>query len=184
MLSKCGLISSDFPPGGGNATNIAEGHYIYMQDLHALEATATGQGPQCFIPATALSITPWQEALAGHQFIDYILSGLIRGFHLVADRSGFSLKKCHGNLPLVQQHSAIVEEHMAREKATNRVLGPLPFHLAKRCHASPIGLISKPHQPGKWRVIVSHLHMAVASMMPFQLITVTCIMQRCLMQQR
>ena len=157
MLSKCGLISSDFPPGGGNAGNIAEGHYIYMQDLHALEATATGQGPHCFIPATPLSITPWQEARADHpdqQFVDYILSGRRRGFHIGADRSRLSLKKCHGNLPSVQQHSAIVEECMARERAANRVLGPLPLHQAKRCHASPMGLIPKLHQPGKCRLIV------------------------------
>ena len=30
----------------------------------------------------------------------------------------------------------------------------MPGHLVPLCHCSPIGLIPKPHQPGKWRLIV------------------------------
>ena len=34
------------------------------------------------------------------------------------------------------------------------MLGPLPPHLASLVQTSFIGLIPKPHQPGKWRLIV------------------------------
>ena len=60
----------------------------------------------------------------------------------------------HGNLPSVRQHPALVVEHLAAERAAGRLLGPLPTQLANSCQTSPIGLIPKPHQPGKWRLIV------------------------------
>ena len=40
------------------------------------------------------------------------------------------------------------------ERASGRLLGPLPPQLARLCHTSPIGLIPKPHQLGRWRLIV------------------------------
>ena len=54
----------------------------------------------------------------------------------------------------VKQLPRLVEAHITEEVAAHRLLGPLPFHLARHCHPSPIGLIPKPHQPGKWRLIV------------------------------
>ena len=59
-----------------------------------------------------------------------------------------------GNLPSVRQHSQLVVEHLATEREEERIFTPLPLHLAEHCHVSLIGLILKPHQPGKWRVIV------------------------------
>jgi len=61
-----------------------------MQDLLQLEATATGLGPTCFKPSTPLCLPTWQKALVGHpdkQFVEYILMGIERGFHIGADRS-------------------------------------------------------------------------------------------------
>ena len=54
----------------------------------------------------------------------------------------------------VRQHPQLVQAHIAEEVAARRLLGPLPEHLALLCHTSPIGLIPKPHQPGRWRLIV------------------------------
>ena len=133
------------------------GQYWYMQDLLALEATATGLGPQCFKPATPLSIPAWQQALESHPdkyFVEYILSGIGRGFHIGADRARLVLKRSPSNLPSVRQHATIVEEHVVEERAAGRLLGPLPPQLARLCHTSPISLIPKPHQPGRWRLIV------------------------------
>ena len=64
------------------------------------------------------------------------------------------LKRSPSNLPSVRQHATIVEEHVVEERAAGRLLGPLPPQLARLCHTSPIGLIPKPHQPGRWRLIV------------------------------
>ena len=65
-----------------------------------------------------------------------------------------SLRPAPGNLVSVNQHCQLVEQHIGEEVSACRLLGPLPAHLAIHCHSSPIGLIPKPHQPGKWRLIV------------------------------
>ena len=87
-------------------------------------------------------------------FADYILRGITAGFHIGADRSVLSLQKSPGNMPSTRQLPHLVREHIHEEMAAGRVLGPLPAHLSPLCHSSPIGLIPKPHQPGKWRLIV------------------------------
>ena len=160
------------------------GQYWYMQDLLALEATATGLGPQCFKPATPLSVPAWQQALESHPdkyFVECILSGIGRGFHIGADRARLVLKRSPSNLPSVRQHATIVEEHVVGERAAGRLLGPLPPQLARLCHTSPISLIPKPHQPGRWR---SHPRMMVVSTMLFQSITAICTMHRCFRRQQ
>ena len=88
------------------------------------------------------------------EFVVYILACLCRGFHIGADRANVIRPSRHSNLPSVRQHPALVVEHLAAERATGRLLRPLPTQLANSCQTSPIGLIPKPHQPGKWRLIV------------------------------
>ena len=59
--------------------NVVNSQYRYIQDLHKLEATATGMGPIIFKPATPLHLPAWYEALADHpdkQFSSYILNGI------------------------------------------------------------------------------------------------------------
>ena len=134
--------------------NLTSHMYMNMQDLLALEATATGLGPQCFKPATPLSVPAWQQVLESHPdryFVEYILSGIGRGFHIGADRARLVLKqspmhKCV-SMPLLW-------ESMWWRRGLRGGLGPLPPQLARLCHTSPIGLIPKPHQPGRWRLIV------------------------------
>ena len=46
--------------------NVVGDQYRYMADLHSLEATATGTGPKCFIPATPLVMRAWCQALEDH----------------------------------------------------------------------------------------------------------------------
>ena len=137
--------------------NLTHNAYRYMADLLALEATATGQGPGNFYPATPLVYAVWKGALLAHpdqSFANYILKGIKTGFHIGADRSQLSLKQGPGNMPSTRQHPLLVEAHITEEVRANRILGPLPAHLAALCHTSPIGLIPKPHQPGRWRLIV------------------------------
>ena len=57
-------------------------------------------------------------------------------------------------MPSGQQHPQLVESQIHDEATAGRLLGPLPPHLACLVQANPIGLIPKPHQPGKWRLIV------------------------------
>ena len=132
-----------------------EGHYRYLHDLE-LEATATGLGPSCFRPATPLRLQAWQKALADHPdqlFTQYSLNGIASHFHIGADRI-IRLRSNTTNIPSVRQHPQLVEAHIKAESATGRLLGPLPPHLSGLVQASPIGLIPKPHQLGKWKLIV------------------------------
>ena len=102
-------------------------------------------------------LLPGRKRLKAHPdqvFAHYILAGIKCGFHIGADRTALSLHPAPGNLVSVYQHPLLVEAHISEEARRGRLLGPLPEHLAIHCHASPIGLIPKPHQPGKWRLIV------------------------------
>jgi len=77
-----------------------------------------------------------------------------KGFHIGADRGRLSLRPGPGNLPSVYQHPHLIDTHIAGEVEQGRMLGPVPDHLSPYCHCNPIGLIPKPHQPGRWRLIV------------------------------
>ena len=130
---------------------------MYMSDLQTMEATATHTGPLCFQPTTPLNVDAWQQALADHPdqtFAQYILRGIQQGFHIGADRSCLSLRPGPRNFPSARQHPMLVRGYIADEVKQGRLLGPVPGHLAPLCHCSPIGIIPKPHQPGKWRLIV------------------------------
>ena len=64
------------------------------------------------------------------------------------------MQSSHSNMPSVQRQPQVVEAQIRAESEAGRLLGPLPPHLARIVHTSPIGLIPKPRQPGKWRLIV------------------------------
>ena len=133
------------------------GSYSYMQDLQALEATATGQGPRSFQPATPLRLQEWQQALQQHPdkcFANYILGDISKGFHIGVRRPCALTASRQGNLPSVREHNWLVAQHITAEWSAGRLLGPVPPQLAIHCHVSPIGIIPKPHQPGKWRLFV------------------------------
>ena len=74
--------------------------------------------------------------------------GVLSGVHIGVDQTARLAKSRGVNLP------SLVDQHIAAERTAGRLLGPIPPHLASACQISPIGLIPKPHQPGKWRLIV------------------------------
>ena len=128
-----------------------------MDDLLALEATATGTGPAPFRPATPLKVAAWSKYLEGHPdqgFASYIVRGITQGFHIGASRAAIQFKSADRNLQSVQANPTLVEQHIQEEVRAFRLRGPLPPVLASTCHTSPIGLIPKPNQPGEWRLIV------------------------------
>ena len=135
---------------------MVQGQYTYISDVSQLESHATGLGPRGFRPATPLRLPAWQRALADHpdkKFCSYILNGIAQGFHIGCNR-GVALSPCSNNMPSVNQQPQLVEAQIKTEITARRLLGPLPPHLAPLVQTNPIGLIPKPHQPGKWRLIV------------------------------
>ena len=113
----------------GNVTSC--GLYKYTGDLVELEATATRDGPCNFRPATPLRLQAWQEALTGHpdkQFVQYLLTGISKGFHIGAKRQSSPLKSAYHNMPTVGQHTELITAHIQDEVQAGRLLGPLPLH--------------------------------------------------------
>ena len=143
-------------PRTGN-DNVVDGRYHYLKDLLELEAAATGQGPNTFQPATPMKLSEWKEAIAGHpdrQFSHYILHGHTHGFHIGVSRA-VGLRPSLSNMPSVHQLPDLVEKQIGAVVDAGRLLGPLPPQLARMVQTSTIGLIPKPHQQGKWRLIVN-----------------------------
>ena len=130
--------------------------YVYINDLIELESHVTGLGPRVFRPATPLKLRAWQRALADHpdrDFCSYILSGIAHGFHIGCDRA-VHFCPCTSNLLSVNQQSQLVDDQSRAEAEASCLLGPLPPHLAPLVQTNRNGMIPKPHQPGKWRLIV------------------------------
>ena len=82
------------------------------------------------------------------------MGGIGKGVHIGVDRATRLRPAQCGNLPSVHSLPTLVAQHIREEGAAGRLLGPLPPLLTRGCQVSPIGLIPKPHQPGKWRLIV------------------------------
>ena len=79
-------------------------------------------------------------------------SCLFRHICATCQTKGHRARDCP-DTSVVQNHQ-IVEQHIREETEAGRLLGPLPPQLAALCHISPMGLIPKTNQPGKWRLIV------------------------------
>ena len=89
--------------------------------------------------------------------MDYLLDGMKNGF-----RIGFNhLRKTRAtkrNMKSAYQHPEVVERYIDNEVRLGRVRGPLQPEDAAGVHISRFGVIPKPHQPGKWRMIVDLSH--------------------------
>ena len=140
------------------AGNIVAGLYQYMPDLLALES----HGPSTNVPRWPRVHTPVQIgalslALAYHPdqtFASYILKGFTEGFHIGFNRRQVRLRSSLHNHPSALANSAIVDSHILTEVEAGRLVGPIVPWLVPQVHRSPIGLVPKAHQAGKWRLIV------------------------------
>ena len=99
----------------------------------------------------------WQSFMVFHpdkRFVEYILQGLSSGFRIGFNPKAVNLQSSFKNHQSVTANSATVTKYINAERALGRVNGP--FHPAQAIwiHTSPIGMIPKPHQPSKWRLIV------------------------------
>ena len=125
-----------------------------MSDLRTMEATTTHTGPQCFKPATPLAVAGWQQALAAHP--DKALGSLhpVRYASRLPYRSRSGMPIPPARLREFPVGASAPRSSRCPEIEKGRLMGPIPEHLIPLCHCSPIGLIHKPHQPGRWRLIV------------------------------
>ena len=97
------------------------------------------------------SLSQWQLKLQDHpdkDFVHYILEGILHGFRVGFNYMQESSPLCSETSPqwriIFRLCSSILQI---------RLIGPLASGEAVAVHCSPIGIISKQHKPGKWRLI-------------------------------
>ncbi len=72
------------------------------------------------------------------------------GFQLGFDRNKVSLRRCANNHQSVSENRQVVDNYISLEFANGKV----KEWTSGAVHCSPIGIIPKPHQPGKYRLII------------------------------
>ena len=119
--------------------------------------------------ATPLRAKEWEKALHGHpdqEFVAYLLHGINFGYRIRFDHGLVKWKSAKRNMQSAYEEPSVIEAYWMKEVECGRVLGPLPLEGAARptsTHISRFGVIPKPHQPGKWRLIVDLSHPKGAS---------------------
>ena len=140
----------------------AGGRYCYTEDLVALQrCTPTSKLPLSILAFLAAISTPlhlevWRSELRRHPdrvYSGLILQGLSRGFRIGFDYACHSCRSAKKNMASAIQHPEPVGEYLSRELQVGRILGPISGAIGGVVHISRFGVIPKPHQPGKWRII-------------------------------
>ena len=86
--------------------------------------------------------------------VTYVLQGICSGFHIGFNRSAHC-GPATSNMRSALDNAQVVQQHLQEETQLGRVVGPIPQELALTgTQVSPIGVIPKSSQPGKWRLTV------------------------------
>ena len=143
--------------------------YAYTQDLVRLEECRPDPQRPVGLPAvvrvvqTPLQVEIWERELRSHpdrEFVAYLLRGMKQGFRIGFNRHVAQLKSARRNMRSAEEFPDVVDSYLAKERGAGRVIGPLSGLEAARAgvHVRRFGVIPKPHQPGKWRLIVDLSH--------------------------
>ena len=147
-------------------STLLAGRYVYLNDLRVLS-----QRPPSLrqpLPSmlcevhTPLDIAEWRSQLCWHpdrEFCQYLIDGLTDGFRIGFNYTSHRCQAAKRNMLSAVQNPGVVEQYLKKECELGRVVGPLaagsiPLHINR------FGVIPKPHQPGKWRLIVDLSHPA------------------------
>ena len=105
---------------------------------------------QGFLPAAT-----WAPVLASHpdqRFASFLRRGIEHGFRIGVHRT-HKLRASSSHLPSAAAHADLISRRIAEEVAAG-TLTAAPSPPVQDVHTSPIGIIPKPHQPGKFRLVV------------------------------
>ena len=135
-----------------------DGHYRYTEDLLSLEtsglACQSGKWPRYYSPVRVDLLSPFLQSHPDQAYAAYIASGLRDGFCIGFRHNLARLRTRARNHPSCAAKRRVVCEKLAAELAAGRLLGPIEPHIQPSVHTSPMGLVPKPHQPDKFRLIV------------------------------
>lgn len=134
---------------------------MYISDLQALDRCIPAQSvevPPCLRTIkTSLRREAWSAELRSHpdpDYVSYIMHGLEHGFRIGYNYDSNVCASAKRNMQSAVEHPEPIEKYIDGEVRAGRILGPLPPGLeAVGIHVSRFGVIPKPHQPGKWRLI-------------------------------
>ena len=121
--------------------------------------TQLGEPVQQLQPVvTPLRVEAWKTALQEHsdsEYVNYLVQGFQHGFRIGFDRKLDPVKSASKNMPAASEEPEVVKVYL-RMVALGRIIGPLPLPAMgdPGIHTSHFWVIPKPHQPGKWRLIV------------------------------
>ena len=155
LLDSSATVS---PPISLPSANIFNCRYRYTGDLLTLSAAVNPQPvmqwPRYHTPVQLELLQPYLIAHPDQEYATYIAAGLRDGFRIGFSHGNARLKARKGNHPSCRAKPEVVTERIAAELSAGRLLGPIaPAHLPL-VHTSPMGLVPKPHQPNKFRLIV------------------------------
>ena len=90
------------------------------------------------------------------------MAGIKQGFKIGFDYKNHCCNSAKSNMLSAVQHPQPIEAYISKEVAAGRIIGPVSADV-EGIHVSRFGIIPKPHQPGKWRLITDLSHPRSAS---------------------
>ena len=141
-------------PSSG-AMGLRNHSYVYTDKLLALEAKGTPVVQPAQPIVGFLPLTAWEPFLRYHpdqRLAAFLRRGISYGFMIGCSWSQ-ELKQQDGNLQSVAKNPEVVSRYIAKELVQGK-LRRLELAEVSAVHKSPIGIIPKAGQPGKFRLIV------------------------------
>ena len=157
---RCGIAP---PFAGCNCRAAGDGtvnqswKYLYMADLRAMDACrpleASGVPDEVGVVSSPLVANEWETVLAGHpdrEFAEFVVRGIREGFRIGFDYICRLGEKIPKNMRSASENRDPIDRYVraeAQERRLIRLVGAAPVRVSR------VGVIPKPHQPGKWRLI-------------------------------
>ena len=85
--------------------------------------------------------------------VDYVISGLVNGFHLGFDPLAVSSQSAVYNVPSASLQPSVIDQYLLSELEKDLVAGLFLISPIPNPHVNYFGVIPKKHQPGKWWLI-------------------------------
>ena len=143
-----------------------QSQYQYMPDLKELTNRRPLVMPVGWMQGWSRVSTPlvweaWESRLQEHpdrSFREYLVMGMTQGFRIGFAYAKAKCRSASQNMASVAEHPEVVKAYLDKEREAGRVVGPVPIEWWASMQISRFGVIPKPHQPGKWRLIVDLSH--------------------------
>ncbi len=106
---------------------------------------------------TPLDWRRWAQRLQRHPdgiFGRYIVAGLKEGFHIGFRYGSITCQSARTNMQSATLNPQVVDQYLEKEVSLGRVAGPMAVEESLGVQVNRFGVIEKPHQPGKFRLIV------------------------------